>query len=133
MGTAWLHNKLGEAGRTYEVGDCPGDDIQLVDFEETCLPVRPFESGKPIRVLLAWDCEHCRLGNLAEVVYADGCICSIEATQLTPQTLERVDCLYEDLDDIVESLIDEPVRIGPRWRPDWLRLLRAALAAGRRW
>ena len=133
VGTAWIDNSLGNRGATYEVGDCPGDDITLADFEDTSFRVRAPRTGEPVHILLSWTCEMCGLASFAEVVLADGCVRSIEAVELNPDTLARLHYIASRIEDMLENIIGEPLYDERGLRPDWLRRLEDALAAGNRW
>lgn len=133
VGTAWIQNKLGERGATYEVGDCPGDDIQVIDFDDTCLLVRKPRPEEPVRVLFSWSCEKCDRGSLAEVVLAGGCVKSIEEIEFVPATLDRIHYIYNTLDDILQELIGESIWGDSGLREDWLHRLRSSLDEGKRW
>lgn len=132
-GTAWIDSRLGSLGATYEIGDCPGNDIPLVDFEDTSLLVRPPAANEPVRVLMSWTCEHCRLASFAEVVFFEGCVRAIDLVDLDPTTLGRIHYIAESLDDMLETIIGERLYDESGLRPDWLEKLRAALDAGKRW
>lgn len=78
-GTAWLYSTLGSLGATYGFGDCPGDDIQAIDFEESAFTVRSPKPGEPIHMLMSWTCEHnmdYKHAHFGEVVFENGCGCS---------------------------------------------------------
>lgn len=132
-GTAWVRSRLGDRGATYEVGDCVGDDIPLVDIEDVSLRVRPVDVGEPIHILLSWRCEHCGLTNFAEVTLATGCVRSIEAVELDPPTLQRLHYISETVDDMLGTIIGEPLYTDAGLRSDWLSALRSALDSGKRW
>jgi hypothetical protein len=131
--TAWVSSKLGSLGATYSVGDCPGADIPLVDFEDTSLRVRPPAANEPIRVLMSWNCEHCKLASFAEVAFFEGCVRAIDLVDLDPATLGRIHYIAESLDDMLETIIGERLYDGAGLRADWLERLRDALDAGKRW
>jgi len=133
VGTAWIPSGLGSHGATYHVGDCPGDDIPPVDFEDTSFRVQPVEPNGSIHLLLSWTCESCGAETFAEVVFADGCVRSIEAVELDPQTLSRLHYIAKRLDDMLQAIVGESLYDGPDLRPDWLARLRSALELGRRW
>lgn len=128
-----IPSKLGSRGATYQVGDCPGADIPPVDFEDTSFRVRPVEPGQPVHLLLSWTCEKCGLESFAEIVFAEGCVLSIEEVELEPRTLARLHYIAERLDDMLQTIIGEPLYDESGLRPDWLARLEAALEAGRRW
>ena len=132
-GTAWVRSRLGDRGATYQVGDCVGDDISLMDIEDVSLRVRPVDADEPIHILLSWRCEHCGLTNFAEVVLAADCVRSIEAVELDPPTLPRLHYISETVDDMVVTIIGEPLYTESGLRPDWLSALRSALDSGKRW
>jgi len=131
--TAWIPSGLGSRGATYEVGDCPADDIPPADFEDTSFRVRPVEPGQPVHLLLSWTCEECGLESFAELVFADGCVRSIDAVELEPRTLARLHYIADRLDDILQTVIGQPLYDESGLRADWLTRLQAALDAGRRW
>lgn len=133
VSTAWIGNKLGEVGATYEVGDCPGDDIQLIDFEDTCLAVRAPRSDEAISVFLPWTCDRCRLGNWSVVVLESGCVRSIEGAELTPTVLNRVNFVEASIGDDFEQIVGEPMWTETGVREDWRESLQSALDAGKRW
>lgn len=132
-GTGWVRSKLGDRGATYEVGAYIADDIPLVDIEEVCLKAKPAKPGEPVHILLSWKCENCKLTNFAQVVFAEGCVRTIEAIELTPATLALLHYIDESLSDMLETIIGEPLYNESGLRPDWLTALRQALDAGRRW
>jgi hypothetical protein len=131
-GTAWLYSTLGERGATYGVGDCPGDDILPIDFEETSFTVRPPATDVPIHMLMSWACENCRCSNFGEVVFERGCVRSIDLVDLDLTTLARLHYISADLEDRLETIIGEPLYTDDGLRSDWVPALRRALDAGRR-
>lgn len=132
-GVAWIPSRLGDRGATYKVGDCYGDDIAAVDFEDTSLVVREPAPDEPVRVLMWWSCEHCGRSNFVEGVFANQCVQALEPVELDEQLLQRVHYISGLLREVVEDLIGEPVYSDAGLAPDWLSRLRAALAGGRRW
>ena len=131
-GSVWIPSHLGSLGATYEVGDCPGDDIPIVDFEDTSFTVRPPEPGEAIHFLASWTCESCRLESLAEVTFAHGCVEAIDVVQLDPGTLERVHFIEESLEEILERLVGHSLRDQDGLSANWMSDLRTALLAGNR-
>jgi hypothetical protein len=131
--TAWIDSKLGSLGATYKVGDCPGDDIPLVDIEDTSLLVRAPAPDEAIRVLMSWTCEHCRLSGFAEVVLHEGCVRALDLVDLDPITLGRIHYIAETTDDMLETISGQRLRDEAGLRADWLDKLREALDAGKRW
>ena len=132
-GTAWSPSRAGDRGATYQVGECFGDDIALVDLQDTSLEVRAPAPGEPIHVLHWWTCEHCGKANFVDVVLANGCVSAIEPIELDPAALTRLHYINELLREVVADLIGEPLYTSAGMRPDWLPKLSAALASGRRW
>ncbi len=132
-GTAWIPSRLGDAGATYHVGDCHGDDILAVDFEDTSFVVRTPKPGEAIHVLMWWTCEHCGVANFAEVVFDSDCVVSIERIELDSDTLRRIHYVNELLSEVIEAIIDGSIYDEAGVRPDWLSRFEAGLAAGRRW
>jgi hypothetical protein len=128
-----MHSTLGSLGATYEVGDCPGPDIPSIDFENTSFTVRTPEPNEPVHVLMSWPCKYCRRENFGEVVFAEGCVRSLEVVNLDPSTLARLHYISENIDEMIEAIIEQPLRDGSGLREDWLQKLRAALEAGKRW
>lgn len=132
-GTAWIDSHLGDSGATYQVGDCPTDDIHPSEFETTSYVVRRPAPGEPIHLLLAWTCEHCQATVFAEVVFADGCVTDIQTAELTPELLNRLHYIGEEVQSMIEEIMETPVYDDVGVRADWLDILRSALEAGRRW
>lgn len=132
-GTAWLYSTLGSRGATYGVGDCPGDDILPIDFEESSFTVRQRAKNEPIHMLMSWTCESCGCSNFGEVVFEDGCVRSIDLVDLDPDTLARIHYISMDLEDRIETIIGERLYSDSGLRSDWLPALRRALDDGRRW
>jgi hypothetical protein len=130
VGTAWIPSKLGDRGATYGVGDCPGTDIHPREFADTSFVIRTPTEGEPTRVLMSWTCETCGLESFVEVAFGQGCVLSITPCTFDLQTLDRVHYIAEDLDDVLESLIDESPHVA---RADLVSKLRQALERGRRW
>jgi hypothetical protein len=130
---AWLYSTLGEKGSTYEVGDCPGDDIQPIDFVDTSFTVRAPGPDEPVHFLTSWTCEFCRLENFGEIVLVDGCVRSIDRAALDLATLARVHYIAETTRDMLEAIVGTPLHYNSGLRHDWLQMLRAALEAGKRW
>src|SRR5579872_4707307 len=131
--TAWLYSTLGQRGATYEVGDCPGDDIQPIDFDDTSFSVRRPRFGEPIHMLMSWTCENCKQSNFGEVVFEDGCVRSIRQVDLDPDTLARLHYISADLEDRLETIIGEQMYTDSGLRSDWLPVLQRALDEGKRW
>jgi hypothetical protein len=104
-----------------------------VDIEDVSLKVRSPEVDEPIHILLSWKCEHCGLTNFAELVLAEGNVRSIDAVDLDPSTLARLHYISETLEDMLETIIGEPLFNESGLRSDWLIALRRALDAGNRW
>lgn len=133
VGTASIDSHLGDCGKTYQIGDCPGADIHPSEFESTSYVVRQPSSEEPVRVLLAWTCEHCDATTFAEVTFADGCVGDIQAIDLTPDTLGRLHYIAEEVQSMLEEIMDGSMYDEQGVRADWLEILRAALERGRRW
>lgn len=131
-GTSWLYSTLGERGATYEVGDCPGDDILPIDFEENSFCVRRPVLVEPIHMLMSWTCEHCTLSNVAEIIFENGYVRSIGTVDLEPDTLARLHYISADLEDRLETIIGGSLYTDSGLRSDWLGALRAALDEGKR-
>ena len=131
--TAWIHSHLGDSGATYQIGDCPGGDIHPLDFDDTSYVVRKPSLGESIHVLLGWTCGSCGLATFAEVVFADGCVRDIQSVELTPETLERLHYIAEDVQSMIETITATRIYDDHGVSPDWLATLRTALEAGRRW
>lgn len=132
-GTAWVRSRLGDRGATYQVGDRVDGDVSLIDIEDVSLKVRSSQVDEPVHILLSWKCEHCGLTNFAEVVLAGGHVRSIDAVDLDPSTLERLHYISETLEDMLETIIGEPLYNESGLRSDWLTALRRALDSGNRW
>jgi hypothetical protein len=132
-GTAWLYSTLGERGATYEVGDCPGDDILPIDFEDSSFTVRRPAANDPIHMLMSWTCENCKRANVGEVIFEGGCVRSIRPVDLDPSTLARLHYISADLEDRLETIIGEPLYTESGLRSDWLATLHRALDEERRW
>ena len=132
-GTAWLYSTLGERGATYDVGDCPGDDILPIDFEDTSFTVRHPAANEPIHMLMSWTCENCKCSNFGEVIFEGGCVRSIRLVDLDPGTLARLHYISADLEDRLEIIIGEPLYTESGLRSDWLATLHRALDEGKRW
>lgn len=126
-GDIWVASKLGSRGATYRVGDCPGADIPLVDFEDTSLRVKTPAPDTPIHVLLSSTCESCKLENFAEVVFGDDRVAAIDLIRLDLASLERIHYIGEIVSDMLESILDASLYDANGVRPDWLDKLRAAL------
>jgi hypothetical protein len=124
---------LGDAGATYRVGDCPGDDISDIGPDDGLLLVRVPEPNAATLILHSWTCPQCGGGNVAEVGLADGCVRSIESSELTTAMLERVHFIIATVDDMIERITGESIWTDAGLREDWLAGLRAALDAGKRW
>lgn len=132
-GTAWVWSKLGDLGATYQVGDRVADDIPLEEIEDLCLKVKTAESDEALNILLSWKCSHCGLSNFAKVVLRDGNVYAIEAIELNPDTLATLHYIAGTVDDMLETIIGEPLYNESEVRPDWLAALCRALEAGKRW
>ena len=102
-GTAWIPSHLGSEGATYQIGDCPRDDISTMEFADTSYLVREPSPGEPTRVLLSWTCEMCKLETFAEVVFADGCVREIKSVELNAETLAYLNFIAEDVQDMIED------------------------------
>lgn len=95
--------------------------------------VRSRMTNEPIRVLMSWTCEHCRLSGFAEVVFSDGCVRAIDLVDLDPTTLARIHYIAKSLDDMLETIMGERLYDEAGLRADWLDKLRTALEAGKHW
>lgn len=133
QGTAWMPSKLGSRGATYAVGDCPGDDIPRADIEDAGFEIHPPAEGEPVHVLLSFTCESCDRESFADIELAAGCVRSIRAVELTPESFARLHYIDEGLYDMLETIIGAPVYTAEGVRPDLVNALAEALAAGRRW
>lgn len=131
VGEAWIASPLGDEGATYQVGDCPGEAFQ-VDLEDSFLRVREPAAGEPVRALHRWSCSTCNMTNLAVVTLANGCVAAIEPAKLDRATLARVHHIDSMLDEVLATVIGEPIWTDSGPRPDWLPRLRAALDAHER-
>jgi hypothetical protein len=131
--TAWLASHLDDQGDNYEVGDRYDDRISIADFDVSCLTVRPPETGDAIHAVESWTCTNCNAANFGEIVFAGGVVTSIEAIELDLEALERVHFLGEETVEMLQAIAGEPLRVGGKRVSNWLALLRAGLAAGRRW
>lgn len=133
VGTASIESYLGGQGMTYQVGDCPTDDIHPSDFESTSYVVRAPSPNEPVRVMLAWACAKCDATSFAEVAFADGCVQNIRAIDLTPETLAGLNYIGEETQSMLEQVIDGSMYDEKSLRADWFETLREALARGKRW
>jgi len=133
LGMAWIESHLGDRGLTYQIGDCPGADIHPSEFESTSYVVRQPSPEEPVRVLLDWTCQHCEATTFAEVMFMNGCVRDIQAVDLTPETLERVHYIGEEVQSMLEQVMDASMYDENGIRADWLENLRSALERGKRW
>ena len=132
-GLVFVESRLGDAGRTYSVGDSVTLDIRPHSFVETSFVVRKPEPDEPIHYLSYWVCEACGAASFAVLVFQNDRVQAVDLVDLTPALLDELHFISQDVEDMLRPIVDGSVYTDTGLRSDWLEALRAGLEAGRRW
>jgi hypothetical protein len=129
----WVSTQLDDQGDSYQVGDRYADLITVADFDAACLTVKRPLPGAAIHAVMSWSCTNCTAASFAEVVFDGGVVTSIAPVELDHDTLARIHYLGTDTEEMLVAIAGQPLYVNSQLVPNWLDLLRAGLAAGRRW